>query len=146
MPYWQQRFQWTNTQAASIDIRATQAASRKTRPDMARRIQKLRCGWLLVNNREARSDPDRVSGCSACSLRILHRKQWITSFKVHQLFDDEQFLNNLQVSLHICVARKLPNLSSRPCRLGQWHGLSYAKRLLGATWKFRKTTWAILSG
>jgi hypothetical protein len=34
---------------------------------MARRFQKLRCGWLPVNNREARSDPNRVSGCSACS-------------------------------------------------------------------------------
>jgi hypothetical protein len=34
---------------------------------MARQIQKLRCGWLPVNSRESRSDPDRVSGCSACS-------------------------------------------------------------------------------
>jgi hypothetical protein len=67
LSYWQQRFQWTNEQASSIDIAATTAVSRKIRPDMARRIQKLRCGWLLVNNRETRSDPDRVSGCSACS-------------------------------------------------------------------------------
>ena len=34
---------------------------------MALSIQKLRCGWLPVNNREARSDPDRLPGCSACS-------------------------------------------------------------------------------
>ena len=67
MLYWQHRFRWTKKQTESIDIMATKAASRKIRPDMARRIQKLRCGWLPVNNREARCDPDRVSGCSACS-------------------------------------------------------------------------------
>ena len=67
MSYWQQRFHWTTAQVNSIDILGTQAASRKVRSEMAMRIQKLRCGWLPVNNREARSDPDRVSGCSACS-------------------------------------------------------------------------------
>jgi ribonuclease HI len=67
LSYWQQRFHWTKTQAHSIDLEGTRAASKKLRPDMARRIQKLRCGWLPVNTREARSDPDRVSGCSACS-------------------------------------------------------------------------------
>jgi hypothetical protein len=37
----------------------------------ARRTQKLRCGWLPVNNREACSDPDRLPGCSACSVSNL---------------------------------------------------------------------------
>ena len=32
-----------------------------------RRVQKLRCGWLPVNRRESRCDPDRLSGCSSCS-------------------------------------------------------------------------------
>ena len=67
LSYWQQRFQWSKTQVNSIDLDGTRAASKKLRPDTARRIQKLRCGWLPVNSRESRSDPDRVSGCSACS-------------------------------------------------------------------------------
>jgi hypothetical protein len=46
LSYWQQRFQWTKAQAATIDITATQAASRKIRPDMARWIQKLR--WVAT--------------------------------------------------------------------------------------------------
>ena len=65
--YWQQRFGWTATQVQSIDIQGTAAASKGMRPDSARRIQKLRCGWLPVNSRESRCDPDRLSGCSACS-------------------------------------------------------------------------------
>ena len=67
LSYWQQRFHWTRTQVNSVDLEGTRAASKKLRPDMARRIQKLRCGWLPVNTRVARSDPDRISGCSACS-------------------------------------------------------------------------------
>jgi hypothetical protein len=67
LSYWHQRFQWSKTQVNSIDLDGTRAASKKLRPEMARRIQKLRCGWLPVNSRESRSDPDRVSGCSACS-------------------------------------------------------------------------------
>jgi hypothetical protein len=66
LSYWQQRFLWTKAQVKSIDLVETRATSRKTRPEMAHRIQKLRCGWLPVNSREARLDPDRVSGCSAC--------------------------------------------------------------------------------
>jgi ribonuclease HI len=65
--YWQQRYNWTAAQAAYVDIVGTKAAAKTLQPDTARRIQKLRCGWLPVNNREARSDPDRPSGCSACS-------------------------------------------------------------------------------
>lgn len=32
-----------------------------------RRVQKLRCGWLPVNRRVARYDPDRHNGCPACT-------------------------------------------------------------------------------
>jgi hypothetical protein len=39
----------------------------KLSPDAKRRIQKLRCGWLPVNRRVAREDPDRDDGCKACS-------------------------------------------------------------------------------
>jgi ribonuclease HI len=65
--YWQQRFHWSTTQVNTIDLEGTRASSKKTHADMAQRIQKLRCGWLPVNSREAQLDPDRVSGCSACS-------------------------------------------------------------------------------
>jgi hypothetical protein len=71
LSYCQQCFHWTKTQVQSVDLEGTRAASKKVRPDMARRIQKLRCGWLPVNTREAQSDPDRVSGCSACSIANL---------------------------------------------------------------------------
>jgi ribonuclease HI/exonuclease III len=67
LSYWQQRYHWSAKQVTSIDILGTRSASKKLRPDSARRIQKLRCGWLPVNTRESRSDPDRTSGCSACS-------------------------------------------------------------------------------
>jgi ribonuclease HI len=67
LSYWQQRFHWSKTQVNSIELDGTRAASKKLRPEMAQRIQRLRCGWLPVNTRESRSDPDRVSGCSACS-------------------------------------------------------------------------------
>jgi hypothetical protein len=67
LSYWQQRFQWSKTQVNSIDLDGTCAASKKLRPDTARWIQKLRCGWLPVNSRVLRSDPDQVSGCSTCS-------------------------------------------------------------------------------
>jgi hypothetical protein len=32
-----------------------------------RRVRKLRCGWLPVNRRVSREDPDRLNGCKACS-------------------------------------------------------------------------------
>jgi ribonuclease HI len=67
LSYWQQRFNWSVSQVNSIDLEGTRAASTKMRVDIARRIQKLRCSWLPVNSREARFDPDQVSGCSACS-------------------------------------------------------------------------------
>jgi hypothetical protein len=39
----------------------------KLSPDAKRRIEKLRCGWLLVNRRVAREDPDQDKSCKACS-------------------------------------------------------------------------------
>jgi ribonuclease HI len=104
MSYWQQRFQWTPAQVASIDIIATQAASRKIRLDMARRIQKLRCGWLLVNNREAQSDPDRVSGCSACSPSHVVPETVDTSSSVQHRHDDGQSSTDLMVYSRISEA------------------------------------------
>jgi hypothetical protein len=70
LSYWQQRYGWTMTQARLVDNIGTAAASWRTGTgtDKTRRIQKLRCGWLPVNNRESRSDPDRAPGCSACLL------------------------------------------------------------------------------
>jgi len=50
-----------------VDISGTRGAAAKLRSCVARRIQKLRCGWLPVNVRVARTDPDRLRGCTACS-------------------------------------------------------------------------------
>ena len=65
--YWQQRYGWTAPQIKMIDLVGTRAVSRGMQVAKARRIQKLRCGWLPVNSRETRMDPDRQAGCSACS-------------------------------------------------------------------------------
>jgi ribonuclease HI len=67
MSYWQQRYEWTAQQVRTIDIIGTAVVARSMKGTKARRIQKLRSGWLPVNNRESRSDPDRPPGCSACS-------------------------------------------------------------------------------
>ena len=65
--YWQERYHWTSAQAATLDSIATHAVASKLGPAATRRILKLRCGWLPVNDREARHDPDQPPGCSACS-------------------------------------------------------------------------------
>jgi ribonuclease HI/exonuclease III len=65
--YWQQRYGWSASQARMVDLVGTTAASKGMTTTRARRTQKLRCGWLPVNNRVSRSDPDRPAGCTACS-------------------------------------------------------------------------------
>jgi hypothetical protein len=71
MTYLLQRYGWTTQQVKTVDIIGTMAVARSMKADRSRRIQKLRSGWLPVNNREAQSDPDRPSGCSACSANNL---------------------------------------------------------------------------
>ena len=58
-------------QVRMVNIIGTMAVARNMKADKSRRIQKLQSGWLPVNNRESRSDPDRPSGCSACSANNL---------------------------------------------------------------------------
>ena len=67
LSYWQDRYEWTKIQVEKVDIMSTKAAVSRLRGAAARRIQKLRCGWLPVNSRESRIDPDRLDGCSSCS-------------------------------------------------------------------------------
>jgi hypothetical protein len=65
--YWYSRFHWSSSQVVLIDPLGTQKALSKLSPDAKRRIQKLRCGWLPVNRRVAREDPDRDKSYKACS-------------------------------------------------------------------------------
>jgi hypothetical protein len=65
--YWRDRFHWSESQVALVDILGTQKALAKLSFDAQQRVQKLRCGWLPVNRRVARENPDRLNGCSACS-------------------------------------------------------------------------------
>ena len=65
--YWKDRYNWTAAQAKTLDTASTKAVSSKLSAASTRRIVKLRCGWLPVNNRESRSDPDQPPGCPACS-------------------------------------------------------------------------------
>ena len=66
MTYWQQQYGWTAKQAHTVNSIRTASVSRQMGANKARRIQKLQCGWLPVNNRESQSDPDRPPGCSDC--------------------------------------------------------------------------------
>jgi hypothetical protein len=65
--YYKTRHKWTTTSVNLLDSIGLKSAISNLRPDSARRYQKLRCGWLPVNTRESRLDPDRLPGCSACS-------------------------------------------------------------------------------
>jgi ribonuclease HI len=67
LSYWGGRFHWSESQLALVDLLGTQKALAKLSSDAKRRVQKLRCGWLPVNRRVSREDPDRLSGCPACS-------------------------------------------------------------------------------
>ena len=67
LSYWKDRYSWSNAQVALVDTVSIRVASSKLCGDSASRVQKLRCGWLPINSREARIDPDRLPGCAACS-------------------------------------------------------------------------------
>ena len=91
--YWQSRYGWSDAQACTVDVLGTKGAAAKLRLASVCRIQKLRCGWLPVNNRVARHDPDRLPGCSACSTSGLveetvdHIFQCTSSARRHTLLD-----------------------------------------------------------
>ena len=78
--YWQSRYGWSAVQARMVDVLGTKGVAAKLRPASVWRIQKLRCGWLPVNNRVARHDPDRLPRCSACSPPGWSRRRLITFF------------------------------------------------------------------
>jgi hypothetical protein len=50
-----------------LDLSGTKAAASKLRGAKAKLIQKLRSGWLPVNDRQARMETDHLAGCSECS-------------------------------------------------------------------------------
>ena len=65
--YWKDRYNWTAAQSCLVDTASTKAVASKLSEASTRRVIKLRCGWLPVNSRESRSDPDQPPGCPACS-------------------------------------------------------------------------------
>ena len=65
--FWKERYHWTTAQLSLVDNTGTKAAASKLCAATARQIHKLWCGWLPVNSRESRIDPDWLPGCSACS-------------------------------------------------------------------------------
>ena len=67
LSYWRTRYEWSAREIEFVDTLATKAALKGMNFEAQRRVQKLRCGWLPVNRRVSRCDPDRLSGCSACS-------------------------------------------------------------------------------
>ena len=70
LSYWKDRYDWTDSDLSCIDLTATKVALSKLPPARTRRIQKLRCGWLPVNSRLSREQPDCLSPCAACSPAI----------------------------------------------------------------------------
>lgn len=52
---------------STVEIEGTARALKRLPITAAARVCKLRCGWLPVNEREARHDKDKRNGCSACS-------------------------------------------------------------------------------
>jgi hypothetical protein len=67
LSYWKDRFHWSEPQVELVDLPGTKKALAKRSFASQQRVQKLRCGWLPVNRRVSRQDPDRPKGCSACS-------------------------------------------------------------------------------
>ena len=65
--YWTDRYNWTAQQATTVDVVALRSVAAKLTPASTQRMTKLRCGWLPVNSRVSRSDPDQPDGCPACS-------------------------------------------------------------------------------
>jgi hypothetical protein len=67
LSYWKTRYLWNQQQMELLDLTGTKTAISKLRGAKAKLIQKLRCGWLPVNDRQARIERDQLAGCSACS-------------------------------------------------------------------------------
>jgi hypothetical protein len=67
LSYWQHPYLWNASLVSLVDLFGTKKAISKLSPDSLPQVQKLRCGWLPVYTRVSREDPDRLSGCSACS-------------------------------------------------------------------------------
>jgi len=65
--YYQNRYEWSASTYKKIDNDGIAKALARKRGGIARRLQKLRCGWLPVNRRLARIDPDCLCGCSSCT-------------------------------------------------------------------------------
>jgi hypothetical protein len=66
LSYWTERCSWKdNTHHLFDQSGADRAISRLDSANLTR-VQKLRCGWLPVNRRLSREDPDRMAGCAAC--------------------------------------------------------------------------------
>jgi hypothetical protein len=66
LAYWTERFEWTDNTHSLLDHSCAGSAISRLDPADLQRIQKLRCGWLPVNWRLNREDPDQPPGCSAC--------------------------------------------------------------------------------
>ena len=65
--YYQDRYDWSADQYEMVDETGIRQAMSKLKGGAKRRVQQLRCGWLPVNRRVARTDPDRHDGCPACT-------------------------------------------------------------------------------
>jgi hypothetical protein len=61
--YWSGRYHWSESQLVLVDLLGTRKALATLSTAAQRRVQKLRCGWLPVNRRVSREDPDRLNGC-----------------------------------------------------------------------------------
>jgi len=72
--YYIDRYGWDLSDYELIDEAGVAKAISRLRGGARRRIQQLRCGWIPVNRRVAWTDPDRLSGCAACSPTHMHEE------------------------------------------------------------------------
>ena len=62
LSYWCKRFGWSEQIMSTVEIEGTARALKRLPITAAARICKLRCGWLPVNEQEARHDKDKRNG------------------------------------------------------------------------------------
>lgn len=67
LSYWWEQYKWTVTTVNLIDFLATAKLLAQLSLDQLWWVQKLQCGWLLVNQMVSWYDPDQPNSCTTCS-------------------------------------------------------------------------------
>ena len=66
LSYWTERYNWADDTHQPLDQSGADRAISRLDSANLTRVQKVRCGWLPVNQHLTCEDPDRTAGCTAC--------------------------------------------------------------------------------